>query len=404
MGIENWSTTPANNNSPSPNGAPEGWAPSHVNDVIRQQMADHRSKWEDAQWFNWGYTHTYASSTSFTISGNYTSTYAVGSRVRAVGSSTGTIYGRITGSTYSAPNTTVTVSWISGSLSNETLTVSLGTYPDLSSTDSGKGADLVEFSGKSIPLDHSQQWDVDAGEVGAGDQRIFDLSTSLSGDSGGTTDGAAIRLIAEATGANPITAAHGLRVSSSANSTAHITSLFAGNFQTRHENSGDINSAYGLTVSHVSTSSAGDMVQNLQMIRLAAPSISGSTNIPEAYGLRMSDIGHANIDLLKCIYIIDQTATDSSRGIELRLSDTGNPDRYNIYAGGDAPNYFAGHVGIGASNSATAVLAVGAATTAKSSLRIPHGTAPSSPVNGDIWTTTAGLFVRINGSTVGPLS
>jgi hypothetical protein len=37
-------------------------------------------------------------------------------------------------------------------------------------------------------------------------------------------------------------------------------------------------------------------------------------------------------------------------------------------------------------------------------LNIPHGTAPTSPNNGDIWTTTAGLFVRINGTTVGPLS
>ena len=36
-------------------------------------------------------------------------------------------------------------------------------------------------------------------------------------------------------------------------------------------------------------------------------------------------------------------------------------------------------------------------------MRIPHGTAPSSPVNGDIWTTTAGIYVRINGGTVGPL-
>lgn len=37
-------------------------------------------------------------------------------------------------------------------------------------------------------------------------------------------------------------------------------------------------------------------------------------------------------------------------------------------------------------------------------LRAPHGAAPSSPVNGDMWTTTAGLFVRVNGVTVGPLS
>lgn len=45
-----------------------------------------------------------------------------------------------------------------------------------------------------------------------------------------------------------------------------------------------------------------------------------------------------------------------------------------------------------------------AATTSLTSIRLPHGSAPSSPVDGDIWTTTAGIFVRINGSTVGPLS
>lgn len=31
------------------------------------------------------------------------------------------------------------------------------------------------------------------------------------------------------------------------------------------------------------------------------------------------------------------------------------------------------------------------------SVNLPHGTAPSSPANGDLWTTTAGLFARING-------
>ena len=40
-----------------------------------------------------------------------------------------------------------------------------------------------------------------------------------------------------------------------------------------------------------------------------------------------------------------------------------------------------------------------ATTTARASLRIPHGTAPTSPTDGDMWTTTAGLFVRINGVT-----
>lgn len=36
-------------------------------------------------------------------------------------------------------------------------------------------------------------------------------------------------------------------------------------------------------------------------------------------------------------------------------------------------------------------------------VRLPHRSAPGSPTNGDMWTTTAGLFVRINGVTVGPL-
>lgn len=34
---------------------------------------------------------------------------------------------------------------------------------------------------------------------------------------------------------------------------------------------------------------------------------------------------------------------------------------------------------------------------------LPQGAAPTAPVNGDLWTTSAGLFVRIAGSTVGPL-
>lgn len=58
--------------------------------------------------------------------------------------------------------------------------------------------------------------------------------------------------------------------------------------------------------------------------------------------------------------------------------------------------------GAAISSSSGFVFPVG--TTSLSSLRIPHGAAPSSPVNGDMWTTTAGLYVRINGTTVGPLT
>lgn len=45
-----------------------------------------------------------------------------------------------------------------------------------------------------------------------------------------------------------------------------------------------------------------------------------------------------------------------------------------------------------------------ASATGGSGFRLPHGAAPSSPTNGDVWTTTAGIYVRVNGATVGPLA
>lgn len=43
-----------------------------------------------------------------------------------------------------------------------------------------------------------------------------------------------------------------------------------------------------------------------------------------------------------------------------------------------------------------------ASSATNAGFNLPPGAAPTSPVNGDIWTTSAGLFAQINGSTVGP--
>jgi hypothetical protein len=51
----------------------------------------------------------------------------------------------------------------------------------------------------------------------------------------------------------------------------------------------------------------------------------------------------------------------------------------------------------------TGELGTAASTTINSGFNIPPGTAPTTPVNGDIWTTPAGIFVQVNGGTVGPL-
>lgn len=75
---------------------------------------------------------------------------------------------------------------------------------------------------------------------------------------------------------------------------------------------------------------------------------------------------------------------------------------YGVYQESTAAtNFFGGIVGVGnATPSTSTALIVPASTTGVSSLRVPHGVAPSAPVNGDIWTTATAMFVQINGSTV----
>lgn len=45
-----------------------------------------------------------------------------------------------------------------------------------------------------------------------------------------------------------------------------------------------------------------------------------------------------------------------------------------------------------------------ASTTIGAGLNLPPGVAPTTPNNGDVWTTSVGIFVQINGATVGPLA
>tara|TARA_R100001509_G_scaffold143620_1_gene99507 strand:- start:1799 stop:2707 length:909 start_codon:yes stop_codon:yes gene_type:complete len=156
-GIKEYDTTAGNNSTINSIDISEGCAPSGINNAIRQVLADSRSQWNDANWFEYGdgdgsFTIAYASGTSFTVNGiDVTSIYHAGRRVRAVGSSTGTIYGTISSSSFST-NTTVNVTWDSGSLSNESLTIALSI---LNSTNSGIPVlnQTVDINGNELILD-----------------------------------------------------------------------------------------------------------------------------------------------------------------------------------------------------------------------------------------------------------
>jgi hypothetical protein len=58
----------------------------------------------------------------------------------------------------------------------------------------------------------------------------------------------------------------------------------------------------------------------------------------------------------------------------------------------------AGNVGIQTTNP-TAALHVPGSTTARASLRVPDGVAPSAPNDGDIWAVSGHLYARLGGVT-----
>ena len=130
-GIKDYSTTAGSNSSVGGVSIAEGMLPSNINNAFRAVAADIREWYNDSQWVIYGdgdgsFTAAYASATSFTVSGaDVTTFYHAGRRIKAVGSSTGTIVGTIASSSFST-NTTVNVTWDSGSLSSETLTIYVG--------------------------------------------------------------------------------------------------------------------------------------------------------------------------------------------------------------------------------------------------------------------------------------
>ena len=126
-GIKDYSTTQANNTDLNGISTAEGMLPSNLNNAIRALMKNTREWFNDSQWVEYGdgsgaYTAAYASSTSFTIAGaDVTSFYHAGRRIKLIASTPGTIFGTISSSSFST-NTTVNVTWDSGSLSSEAIT------------------------------------------------------------------------------------------------------------------------------------------------------------------------------------------------------------------------------------------------------------------------------------------
>jgi hypothetical protein len=125
--IKDYSTTQSNNTTLNTLNVGEGMLPSNLNNALRAIMKNERDWFNDSQWVEYGdgdgaATYAYASATSFTIAGvDVTGVYHANRRIKLKASTPGTIFGTISSSSFSS-NTTVNVTWDSGSLSNEAIT------------------------------------------------------------------------------------------------------------------------------------------------------------------------------------------------------------------------------------------------------------------------------------------
>jgi hypothetical protein len=85
------------------------------------------------------------------------------------------------------------------------------------------------------------------------------------------------------------------------------------------------------------------------------------------------------------------TITSNSTGAALFIEQAGTGNILTLHDQASDTNF----VAIDQNGKVNTVASV----TAHAGFNVPHGTAPTSPVNGDVWTTTSGLFMRQNGTT-----
>lgn len=275
----------------------------------------------------------------------------------------------------------------------------------------------------------------------SGTQQIA-VTAALVSTSGATSS--MIALYAQATSATAsftMTAAYGIYVeNTTAGAGSTITTAYGINIADQtgggtnyalYTNAGLVRFGGAVTCAALVTASAGLTVASGQTLTLTGGTVAGTPTWSSSQAITLSTAAQPNITSVGTLTSLGVGAITST-GV-LTLTTTTRPQAYFRY---DSSNYVSvdcssggeiswDAVGTGTpghrfeiggfaylavfptavtvtSNASTCQLVTSASSTTRAGLNVPHGTAPTSPADGDIWTTTAGLFARINGVTIGP--
>ncbi len=157
----------------------------------------------------------------------------------------------------------------------------------------------------------------------------------------------------------------------------------------------------------VRTAAASFTMTDAVGVSIVSPSVGAASSITNLYGLKIANQsvgGTLNYSIFTGTGLVSFGDTTDSTSITTGSVQTlgGLGITKALWVGGLAN--IAGAVTLQSTLTVTGLLLTTLSATGGACFRLPHGAAPSSPVNGDMWTTTAGLYIRINGATVGPLS
>ena len=127
--IGKWSTTAANNNAATPDGWPEGQAPSTVNDCAREMMAGIKTYVNDAQYIDLDNTPSFLTTTTFSMATADATNFHIGRRLKLFDSTT--LYGTVNSISSTFVSVRLDSGILSTSLSSVALATSTNTNPSL---------------------------------------------------------------------------------------------------------------------------------------------------------------------------------------------------------------------------------------------------------------------------------
>lgn len=161
MPVSSFSTVASDNGNRLPSGtAIENMSPSQINDGIRALMQCVREWYNEGEWIEYGsgngvVTYTRTGDNSLSLPANVVTQFHANRRVKILDGSGNTLYGRVTASTFSSPNTNLTLEFDGGATlgSGSPVSVKFGivSSQNTSMPSAMPVASIVSYAGATAP-------------------------------------------------------------------------------------------------------------------------------------------------------------------------------------------------------------------------------------------------------------